>query len=112
MDGAGPDTEPGPSGSEGGAGSSGVRFYTMSGQEAVDRGVRYAPLAITQLQHHPTHMPRMKFDELCSTHEISTLANATHIVRLWSAGQRLPPYKLCKKYGTDILGYTAWLLEE
>ena len=106
------DAEPGPSGSEGGAGSSGVRFFTMSAQEAVDRDVHYAPIAITGLQHHPRHMPRMKFDELCVFHEISILANATRIVRLWNVGQQLPPYRLCKGFGTDVLGYSAWCLEE
>jgi hypothetical protein len=109
---AGPEAEPGPSGSGGGAGSSGVRFYTMNAQDAVDRGVNYTPLAITQLQHEPKHMPRMKFEELCRNHEVYTLANAQYIVRLWNADQKVPPFKFCKKYGADICGYTAWLLEE
>jgi hypothetical protein len=107
-----PDAEPGPSGSEGGAGSSGVRFFKMSAQEAVDRDVHYAPIAITGLEHHPRHIPKMQFDELREVHEIPILANATRIVRLWNVGQPVPPYKMCKDYGTDVLGYTAWCLEE
>ena len=84
----------------------------MSPQEAVDRDVHYAPIAITGLEHHPRHIPKMQFDELCEVHEIPILSNATRIVRLWNVGQPLPPYRMCKDYGTDVLGYIAWCLEE
>ena len=99
-----PDAEPDPSGSTGSDGSSGIRWYKMSPQEAVDRDVHYAPIAITGLEHHPRHIPKMQFDELCEDHGIPVLANAIRIVRLWNLGQRVPIYKMAKQYGTDVLG--------
>ncbi len=94
-----PEAEPGPSGSGGTAGSSGIRFSTMSVHDAVNSGVRFTPLEITQLQHEPNHMPRMKFEELCRNHEVYTLANAEYLVQLWNAGQEVPGQKYCNAFG-------------
>jgi hypothetical protein len=107
-----PDEEPDPSGSTGSDGSSHIKWYKMSPREAVDRDVRYAPIAITGLEHHPRHIAKRQFDELCEGHGIPVLANATRIVRLWNLGQPVPTYKMAKDYGTDVPGYIAWCLEE
>ena len=66
----------------------------MSPMEMVARDVRYGPIAITGLEHHPRHIPKMQFDELCEDHGIPVLANATRIVRLWNLGQLVPTYQL------------------
>ncbi|CAE8656124.1 unnamed protein product [Polarella glacialis] len=99
-------------GSGGTSGSSEIRFSTMSVQDAVNSDVRFTPQDITQLQHEPNQMPRMKFKELCCNHEVFTLTNAEYLVQLWNFGQEVPDQDYCKAFGTDVCGHTAWLLEE
>ncbi|CAE8640593.1 unnamed protein product, partial [Polarella glacialis] len=98
--------------SGGTSGSSEIRFSTMSVQDAVNSDVRFTPQDITQLQHEPNQMPRMKFKELCCNHEVFTLTNAEYLVQLWNFGQEVPDQDYCKAFGTDVCGHTAWLLEE
>ena len=84
----------------------------MSFQDAVNSDVRFTPLEITQLQHEPNHMPRMKFKALCRNHEVFTLTNAEYLVQLWNFGQEVPDQDYLNEFGTDVCGHIAWLLEE
>jgi hypothetical protein len=90
----------------------GVTFGTMTASEAVAGGLDYCPFEITQMSYDPEDMPKVSFGTLCSSHTVSTVANAEYLVRLWNGTAQIPGQEYCRSIGTDVHGHLAWLLEE